>query len=454
MALIKRSELLNLLADGSPLPPGEAYLFFGERYLCREAADQLQARLLADQPGAVHSIDGDNEEPGRTLARLQSFSLLPGRQIYRVSDSRILVSKAVAKDLWQRATQAFAAGRAVASRRALRAMARTAGVALAETSLAALSGDEWQHLFAFTRPDGDLSWADRLLAEAPPAVDSGDGGGGDLGERYIKAIEAGLPAGALLLLTAETVDKRTKLFSFLKKNQTVVDCSVASGATAAVQSEQKGLLRELMEKTLADFQKKIDPRAVEIFFERIGFHPVAVVVETEKLALFCADRPTITVADLEAMVANNREGALYELTDAFSRQQLARCLLLLGRLLDQGVHALAILATMRNFFRRQLIYRSIQLQPEPLWRRGMSAREFQQSYLPALKSDARWQGMLDGHPYALYMNFTRATELSCAALKEWLAMLLAAEFQLKGAPLPPRLVLEELFLRLQGGQRG
>jgi DNA polymerase-3 subunit delta len=247
------------------------------------------------------------------------------------------------------------------------------------------------------------------------------------------------------------VDKRQRLFAYIKKKGTVVDCSVASGANAAAQNEQKAVLKEMMRKTLDEFGKKIDPRAVDIFFERVGFHPVAVVTETEKLVHYVGDRPVISCDDLEQMVARNREDVLYELIDAFSKRQAGRTLIILSRLLEQEFHSLAILATMRNFLKRQLIYRSLQLRPSPVWRNGMNAREFQNHYLPDLKVQGEWSELLQGHPYALFMSFSKASEYSCSGLKRWLAMLLDAEFRLKGSPLPPQLVLEELFLAMLKG---
>ena len=43
--------------------------------------------------------------------------------------------------------------------------------------------------------------------------------------------------------------------------------------------------------------------------------------------------------------------------------------------------------------------------------------------------------------------------LSIGSLTLVLALLLAAEYRLKGSPLPPRLVLEELFLTMLDGKR-
>ena len=449
MAQIKRAELLSKLQEGSFTFKSQVFLFFGERFLCKEAADLVQDKLLEQQPGAVHGVDGDVEDSGQTLARLMSFSLLPGRQLYRVSHSRIFHSKTVVSEIWTKATQSFQAGRPGPALRHLQAMTQAVDLKIdGPAPLSEITQQEWKKIFTFDKPGESLGWADDLLSESQdiPKVNKTN-----LVDRYIEAFDKGLPGGNILLLTAETVDKRQRLFTYIKKNGTVVDCSVASGANAAAQNEQKTVLKEMMQKTLLEFEKKIDPRAVEIFFNRVGFHPVAVVTETEKLAHFVGDRPVITCNDLETMVARNREDALYELTDAFSKRQTGRTLSILSRLLEQGFHGLAILATMRNFLRKQLIYRSMQMRPSPAWRRGMNAKEFQSHYLPDLKAQGEWKELLQGHPYALFMSFTKASEYSCAGLKRWLSMLLDAEFRLKGSPLPAQLVLEELFVSMLKG---
>lgn len=449
MVEIKRSDLLSKLRDASFPWGSQVYLFFGERFLCKEAADSLQEALIKQQPGSVHVIDGDGEDPGQTLARLMSFSLLPGRQIYRVSDSRIFHSKTVVAEIWQKAEQAFRAGRPGPAQKQLQSMIQA--VQLVPEGLSPLSeigAEEWKKLFGFDKPQENIGWADQLISEIREGSNIQKG---NLADQYIEAFGKGLPGGNILLLTAETVDKRQRFFTYIKKNGTVVDCSVAAGANAAAQNEQKSILKEMMHNTLKEFGKKIDPRAVEIFFERVGFHPVAVVSETEKLAHFVGEREVITINDLEEMVPRSREDALYELTDAFSKRQTDKTLVILSRLLEQGFHGLVILSTMRNFLKKLLIYRSLQLQPAPTWRRGMNAKEFQNQYLPDLKAHGEWSELLQGHPYALFMSFTKASEYSCSGLKRWLAMLLEAEFRLKGSPLPPRLVLEELFISMQKG---
>lgn len=449
MPLIKRTELSNLLADGKSLADSRIFLFFGERYLCREAADLLQEALVKEGGGIVHPIDGDQEDCGQTLARLMSFSLLPGRQVHRVSDSRIFLSKTVAASIWEKARQGNDSAKSGAAMRHIVSFAKLGSISISSpTPFSELSDSQWEKLYGFAKPSGDLGWADTLLSQAVGTGRMAKGGATDLADRYIDTFTSGIPPQNCLILTAETVDKRQRLFTFIKKSGVAVDCSVATGAGSQAQQEQKDILKEMLYKTLSEFGKKIEPRAVEMFFDRVGFHPVAVVTETEKLALYVGDRPQITCADLEVMVGRSREDALFELTDAFGNRQTARTLAILKRLQDNGTHGLAILATMRNYLRKMLVFRALQLQPSPAWHAGMTAKQFQATYLPALKEKGQWEDLLAGHPYALFMSFTRAADFSCDQLKKWLTLLLEAEFRLKGSPLPPHIVLEEVFLTM------
>ncbi|MGB5685701.1 MAG: DNA polymerase III subunit delta, partial [Candidatus Electrothrix sp.] len=86
MPVYERNKLDSLFQEikkGNLFP---AYLFIGERYLCQQAADQITT-LLCAAGGTVHSIDGDTEESNLTLSKLRSFSLLGGKQVFRVNNT-------------------------------------------------------------------------------------------------------------------------------------------------------------------------------------------------------------------------------------------------------------------------------------------------------------------------------------------------------------------------------
>lgn len=446
MTIYKRTELDTLFEDMRPHRPKQIYLCFGERYLCRQAADRIQEKLLNQISGAVHVIDGSIETASQILSRLLSFSLLPGLQIYRVEDSQLFLSRDIGVEIWVKARQAYQSDKRMAAARHLQTLLNSASISSQGNRVFSdISSDQWQKLFGFPLPEEDLSWADSVInavGAAPPA--SADG----MEDRMISAIEQGFPADNVLLLTTEHVDKRKRLFTHFNKHGMIIDCSVTHGTSRAAVKEQKSVIREMALKTLAEFKKTIEPRALELLFERVGFHPVAIVMEMEKLALFTENASKITLSDLDLMVSRTREEALFELTDYFGKGDRTNTLITLNNLIQDGVHNLAILATLRNYLRKMMVFRSLQNTSPPEWSKKMSAHEFQNSYLPALKETAVWPKMLIGHPYALYMSFNKAAAFSIKSLKRSLTVLLEAEFRLKGAPLPQRIVLEELMISL------
>lgn len=447
MALIKRQELAGSINSITRENGPSLFLLFGERFLCRKAADELQQALLDWKSGTVYAINGDQEDLSQTLSKLMSYSLLPGLQVYRVNDSRLFHSKNISETLWQKAGQAQAGNRPRQAVKYIRDMYHIASIAADDRQpLSEMSDEQWQQLFGLSKPT-DIGWTDALFNEIQQHTPSSSAPT-DLAEKYIASFEKGVPAGTHLILTAENIDKRKRLFTYIKKEGLIIDCSVADGGGAAAQRAQKSVLQELMQETLASFGKTIEPGAVDAFFERVGFHPAAVVNETEKLALYCDDRDTVTLGDLQKMVGRSREDALFELTDHFGKKQLSETLITLNHLLDHGIHGLAILATMRNYIRKLLIFKTIQLQPTPIYQKGMNARQFQEHYLPQLKENQEWKDLLAGHPYAVFMGFAKAAEFSCSTLKFLLGELLQAEYRLKGSGLPERMVLEHLIVAL------
>jgi len=444
MPVHKRTEISHLLENITSGKQRQVFLCFGERYLCRQAAEQIEETLLHNRNGAVHTIDGSREDNNKILSRILSFSLLPGIQIYRVQDSSLFLSKNISSQIWEKARKAHQQNELKRAVRYLHNLAHAASADLDSTSpFSDISPDQWQKLFGFAHPGDDLGWADTLLAGSKRQAGSP---GADAAERFMSAIEQGLPADNILLLTAETIDKRKKLYSLIKEHGEIIDCSVTSGSSRSAVREQKEVVQEMVRKTLVQFNKAIDPRALELLFERVGFHPVGVVMEVEKLALFIEERPRITVSDINLMVARTREDAIFQLTEALGEKNRALSLKIFNNLVKDGIHSLAILASLRNYLRKMLIFRSFQLLSDPVWVRDMNANSFQNQYLPALKEKGVLNDLLKGHPYGLFMSFSKAAQFPVKALKQSLTLVLEAEFRLKSAPIPDYIVLEDLLL--------
>ncbi|NOQ46554.1 MAG: DNA polymerase III subunit delta, partial [Desulfobulbaceae bacterium] len=306
----------------------------------------------------------------------------------------------------------------------------------------------WRKCFGFARPAGDLSWTGKLLAAAPEGQATAAAHDGDPAELLQKILTAGIPTANVLILLSEEVDKRKRLFKLLKDKYVIIDVSVDTGSSARAQKEQKSVLHELVQKTLAEMGKTMAPPVTEQLFERVGFHPVGVVMETEKLALFIGDRKQINREDLDAIVGRTRQEALFELTGALGEHNLERALLIAGRLQENGIHALAVVATLRNYARTLLLFRSLQEQPQYGYRPSMASTSFQQQCLPRLKEQERWKKELTGHPYALYMQFKTASGFSIATLKQWMQLILSAEMRLKGSPVKAGTVLHHLIFSM------
>lgn len=448
MADIKRTDFQQQLQTTEPFPGCTLFIFYGERYLCHETANLLQDTLLKNSPGIAHHIDGSIEDAGQTLSRLMSFSLLPGKQIYRVAESRIFQSKTVIEKIWKKAVRSHQNGRPDASRKALLDMARLGGLsARALKDLKVLSDinkGQWKKTFGFEKPIEDIQWADALIFSSQNT----DSSPTDLVESYIVSFDKGLPPGNILILTAETVDKRQRFFTYCKKAGTTIDCTVASGNTSAALKEQMDVVQEQLRNTLRHFDKTMTTDVVKMFIDRVGCHPIAIVNEAEKLAIHAGDQQAIKAEDIEQLIGQTREDALFELTEALSNKQAARTLNMLKRIQDNGVHPLAILATLRNFIRKLLQIRVIQSDNSVPWQKNISAQQFQNTYLPKLKENEAWNEFTKGHPFALYKNFLRAAEYSPTSLKQQLSLTLQSEYRLKSSFLPQQLILEELFIAI------
>ncbi|MCI5182152.1 MAG: DNA polymerase III subunit delta, partial [Candidatus Electrothrix sp. AW1] len=351
---------MQQIKQGNLVP---AYLFIGERYLCQQAADQI-AKLLCTDGGTVHSIDGDTEDSHLTLSKLRSFSLLGGKQIFRVNNTRLFHSKNVTKALWTRAVQAHEKEKPEKALQYLQAMMEAGGLDSSEkeNDPASLTVAQWKKCFGFGKPAGKLAWTGELLARFSSGVDggtprsdrksgksTGKNTGENAGEMVLAALDGGIPQNNILMLLAEDVDKRKKLYKSFQDKYAVINLQVDTGASAQAKKVQQTVLQEQVHTVLHKLNKTMAAGVMEQLLERVGFHPVAVVMETEKLALSVGEAQQITKEDLDRMVGRTRQEAVFELTQAITERKVDQALLIASRLQENGIHALALVATLRKF---------------------------------------------------------------------------------------------------------
>lgn len=452
MTTYKRKDLPALLQAIDKNQPSQIYLIFGERYLCQQAADEILLHLLPDEKQRASNlvlVDGTREEDGKTLSDLRTYSLFGGKRVVRVADSRLLISKAVAKTLWEKGAGKYQDNDLPGAARYLRQVLEIGGLTPAD--LLEISSVDWKSKLGFDRPRENLTWVGDVFAKTGFGDTAGDAPKKeDITVQYTKAFEDGLPSGNILVLVADAADKRKKLYKYIDSHGTVLDLSMDTGATKAAKDAQNEVVSNIVHKTLAGHNKKISPRALQIFLERIGFHPVAAALESEKLAMYSEDRAMITEADLNEVIGRTREEAVYELSEAFASRDLTTTLVINSRLLENGVHPLAIISTLRKHLKKMLLVCALRDLDSPAYTPGLSFPAFKDGYLKRIKDSRDLHKELPSHPYPLYMMFRNVEKFRTATLIDYLSALLESEYRLKSSGLQDKIILESMFFALLG----
>jgi DNA polymerase III subunit delta len=97
--------------------------------------------------------------------------------------------------------------------------------------------------------------------------------------------------------------------------------------------------REMPRVLVADAERlgfRLDPAAARILVDRMGVNPSRLHHELERLALWAGDGGEVTAADLEAMVTDTSEAAVWALSDALLERDSAKALRIGERLMSQG----------------------------------------------------------------------------------------------------------------------
>jgi DNA polymerase-3 subunit delta len=97
--------------------------------------------------------------------------------------------------------------------------------------------------------------------------------------------------------------------------------------------------RELPRQLVGDAQRlgfRLQPNAARVLVDRMGTSPVRLQNELERLALWAGEGGEVGVGDLEAMIADTSEEAVWSLSDALLERDAAAALRIGERLVTQG----------------------------------------------------------------------------------------------------------------------
>jgi DNA polymerase-3 subunit delta len=178
------------------------------------------------------------------------------------------------------------------------------------------------------------------------------GGDADALEAYVKAPEV----QTVLVLVAADVDRTRRLYKALQKGATVVECWGLKGSRDARVDLRQAARQavQLVRQAVADAGQQIDTGAARLVAERAGTDIMRLRGEVQRLLLYAAGKPRISLADAQEVVSPETAQDDWAVTNAIQRGDTAGALRHLGLSLESGAVPYMVLGQLAWFVREKL----------------------------------------------------------------------------------------------------
>ncbi len=174
----------------------------------------------------------------------------------------------------------------------------------------------------------------------------------DVLEEYLKRPEA----STTLAIAASDVDRSRRIGKTLYKLATVVECwGLKPGKDArGVDLRQTARVAEqLVRRAVTDAGQQIDPAAARLLAERAGTDIARLRGDLDRLLLYAAGRPRITLADAEEVVSAAASHDDWAVTNAIQQRNAPEALRQLALALEGGAVPYMILGQLAWFVRER-----------------------------------------------------------------------------------------------------
>jgi len=444
-------EALNGIEGGTV---SHCYLIYGdEEYLVKDALEQIVDHLLPrdDRDFNLFVMDGENEDIDAICESLMTPPLLAGNKVVVVRGTRLFHSRASAGSLIKDITDNLERdGRKAAA--AFMAFLDIAGWSfddLTQDGWKGISDDEWRRLVRGDTPSSREEWLPRIISVCLQQGITQRVTGKDTG-RLEETLTGSIPAGNILILTADRVDRQKRLFKVVSKQGSVITFPAAKPRSGT----QRDLVMEGIGKVLAKHGKRLSPDAMQELGRRTGYHLRMSQMELEKLITYAGDKDTIDRGDIDAVITKSSEDSIFDLTEAIVTRNTEQALATLRDLLNQGVHYMVILSMLIREI-RFLLQGKLLLKEGGLdaFRPAMHYRDFQTMVYPGIKElgtkmGRGSDGLTGQHPYVVYNNLKNSKRYSYAGLLAAMDRLAACDLTLKTKGVNPEILLEHLVMDL------
>ena len=220
---------------------------------------------------------------------------------------------------------------------------------------------------------------------------------------------------ACVVVTADKVDRKRKLFKTLTKLKTAVACEAPK--------ENERWLRKRAEE--AGYSLSSD--AARFLINRVGPRPGILAKELEKTLLYAGKNKSVSEQDVAGVVGESKLENVFALTDALKTKNPEKALRLLNNQIDHGEEPIKILGT-------------IAWQLRMIWQ----VKHYQQKNLPS----GQIAKAMGANPYIVEKALQHTCRFSTQQLRSGYLELVNADRSLKSTTKDPMAVMQTLILNL------
>jgi DNA polymerase-3 subunit delta len=438
-------EFKNGKADPSP-----CYLLHGEEeYLVKDALNKIIAAIIpaSDRDMNLFFMDGESEDIDSLCETILTPPLIPGRKVVVLKNTRLFQTRIALPEIVQKIRQHFANDPNMAVRYFMQFLKITGWNIddLRDGGWKKITSDNWQKTVAGDSGHDRETWLPEMIETCiSRGVDISEQRG--VAERLEDTLRKGIPAGIHLIITAESVDKRKRLFKTISETGTVLNFSRPKG-----DARQKNALMDMAKDLLAESGKELTPEAWIAIGRKTGFDLADSMKALETLRTYAGDKISIEESDVAEVIGKTKEDTVFDLTGALFARKLDAALSNLKDLFDQGINHVLILSMIareiRFLLHAKMFIRSGKLGSiEP----NMDYEMFQRSVYPVIlqwRGDKWGKGGLDGqHPYVIYNAVRNSYRFSYERLLKFLEDLVDMDIAFKTTTKEPKFMLERFIL--------
>jgi DNA polymerase-3 subunit delta len=438
--------VLNHIQQGRVVP---CYLLCGdEEYLVKHAFQKIITALLPGDDTSLNLfiMDGDTVDSDAIGESLLTMPLIPGRKVVAVKNTTLLYSKASIPAVVREVTANI--------EREPRKAAKAFGtfLSMAGWTLEELDDGGWRSI-------SDGEWRKTL----------GEGAAGDRAAWVPKAIELcrtlgirekagatketlledilvkGVPEGNCLVMTADHVDRRKRLYKVIDECGTIL-----TFAKTKSPENQKHIFLAVATSILESRGKQLAPGALAALGRKTGFELRGALGELEKLILYTGEKTRIDEEDIARIAGQTKEDTVFDLTSAITERDLTKALVTIRYLFEHGVHYLMIVSMLarevRLMLQSKLLVNSGMF---PAYDRRMNFTAFKETVYSRVTGMYKKSGksaplLATQHPYVVYNAFRNAERFSYDQLVGYLERLAHIDVALKSTGKDPEVLLERL----------